>query len=286
MKMREKNTVLIVVKAERPAAAKLAETIKLWLTEHNYTSILVKSACEDSAYNRNDLCLSVVLGGDGTMLGAARRLIGRSVPILGINFGRVGFLTPVPPNGWREALECVLSGKGVIQENIALEWKIMRGRELFGGVAVNDIVLCRGAISRVNTLEMFANDQQICHLRADGLVVSSPLGSSAYTVSAGGPLLYPSVEAFVLTPICPFLSSVPPMVFPGSTAFRAVLHEGALETNLTADGQEIYPLKANDEVLIRAVPRGVLLAYTQRDSYFERLAQRGFLGNRSLCSTL
>ncbi len=279
MEHTQQKTVLVVVKADRQPALELGETMCRYLTAQGHQALLISSVQDNPAYSRGDLDLVVVLGGDGTMLGVARRLVRRPTPILGVNFGRVGFLTMTPPAEWRDALDIMLSGRGHVQAHMALEWTVTRGEKVMRGVAVNDVVVCRGAISRVNTLDIFADEQRVCQLRADGLIISSPIGSTAYTVSAGGPLLHPSVDALVLTPICPFLYKTPPVVLPPSVTVRALLHQGAIETYLTADGQEGTYLEAEDEVRVRAVPRGVLLAFAQEDSYFDRLCQRGFMGH-------
>ena len=125
--------------------------------------------------------------------------------IMGINFGRVGFLTVIQPEEWQEALEMVLAGQAIIQPHMALRWQLQRGEQRFSGAAFNDVVICRGAMSRVSIMDLFAADEPICQLRADGVIISSPVGSTAYTVSAGGPLVHPAVEAVTVTPICPFL---------------------------------------------------------------------------------
>lgn len=278
MEQVQQKTVLLVGKAGRDDVRELADVMACWLAERGYGVVRVHAQGDDPVYGRTDFGLAVVLGGDGTLLGVARRLARHPVPILGINFGRVGFLTVTPPEEWRGALEAVLAGRGYVQERMALQWQVRRAGESFGGMAVNDVVVCRGAVSRVSTLDVFAGDQFVASLRADGLIVSSPMGSSAYTVSAGGPLVHPAVEALVLTPICPFLNRMPPVVLPAAADVRILLRDGSVETCLTADGQDGACLKAGDEVRVRAVPGGVRLVSASPDRYFDRLGRRGFLG--------
>jgi NAD+ kinase len=277
MKNTAAKKVLIVVKADKPGPTALAQTIEQWLMARGCSPTVLQGNAAPAQYAAEAWSLVIVLGGDGTMLGVARHLLQRPVPIMGINFGRVGFLTVIQPEEWQEALEMVLAGKAIIHPHMALRWQLQRGEERFSGAAFNDVVICRGAMSRVSIMDLFADDEPICQLRADGVIISSPVGSTAYTVSAGGPLVHPAVEALTVTPICPFLYRTPSMVLPASVEIKAIMHEG-VETYLTADGQEGTALEPGDVVTVQAVPHGVLMVMMRHDNYFERLGQRGFLG--------
>ena len=255
----------------------MGEKAACWLREQGHKAEVVVAGNDSPAYAANDLDFVAVFGGDGTMLGVARRLVGRKVPVLGINFGRVGFLTDAQPEQWREKLQECLKGEESIRTCMALKWALRRnGRELSRGCAVNDVVLSRGSLSRLVCLEISIDGQNMGALRADGIIVATPVGSSGYSVSAGGSLLHPSMEALAITPICPFLNTVSPMVFPGETSCRLQILQGSTDCYLTVDGQEGQMLETGDVVTIAGLPSAVHFM-GEGTSFFERLRSRGFV---------
>ena len=242
--------VLLVCKAHHERAWKLGCEILQWLRVHGNMAALIEAGGEDPAYDE-ELDFVVVLGGDGTMLGVARRLVGRPVPLFGINFGRVGFLTDAQPDHWEERLKACLRGDLPLRACLALRWKLTRGGRLeAGGAAVNDVVLSRGSLSRLVCVNITVDGQRMGLLRSDGVILSTPVGSSGYSVSAGGPLLYPGMNAVGLTPICPFLNTISPMVFPGATVFRMRIESGSTDCYITVDGQEGQQLEIGDLVAV------------------------------------
>ena len=163
---------------------------------------------ESASYPKREMAaradLLVVLGGDGTMLAAARLLEGRATPILGVNTGGLGFLTEVTPDGIYKALDKVFYGAYTVEERLMLRSRITRHGQQVGGASVlNDIVLSKGTLTRMVQMEIRINGQLVTGLRGDGLIVSTPTGSTAYSLSSGGPILNPAVHALILTPICP-----------------------------------------------------------------------------------
>lgn len=203
--------------------------------------------------------------------------MGRNVPLLGINFGRVGFLTDAQPEHWREKLAACLDGSLPSRTCLALSWTLVRsGITVARGAAVNDVVLSRGSLSRLVCMNISVDGQPMGALRSDGVILSTPVGSSGYSVSAGGPLLYPSLEVLAFTPICPFLNTISPMVFPGASLFRLEILHGSTECFITVDGQEGQLLEIGDYVEVTGLPAAVHFLGDEV-SFFERLRSRGFV---------
>lgn len=271
-----KRHILLVCKARHERAAQLGEEIRAWLEERGHKAHLVEAGLDSSLYT-DALDFVVVLGGDGTMLGVARRLVGSDVPVLGINFGRVGFLTDAQPENWREKLAECLDGHEPVRSCMALSWSLVRdGEEIQGGAAVNDVVVSRGSLSRLVCLDIWVDGQRMGALRSDGIILCTPVGSSGYSVSAGGPLLYPAMDAIGFTPVCPFLNTISPMVFPGSTDIELQILRGSTDCYLTVDGQEGHKLKKDDLVRISGLPAAVRFM-GEGTCFFERLRSRGFV---------
>ena len=277
--------ILLVYKARHDRAAALADEAAQWLRQkgHDVTAVIC-AGVDSPAYAAEQIDFVVVLGGDGTMLGVARRLAGRKVPVLGINFGRIGFLTDAQPEHWREKLEECLTGAEPVRSCLALSWSLTRkGKEIARGCAVNDVVLSRGSLSRLVLFDVYIAGERLGSLRGDGIIVATPVGSSGYSVSAGGSLLHPSMEAIAITPVCPFLNSISPMVFPGDTECRFQILQGSTDCFLTVDGQEGQQLELGDTVTVAGLPDAVHFL-GKGTTFFERLRSRGFVLQGSECS--
>lgn len=269
------TTVLVVHKPQQEATA-LAQDIQSWLRVRSCVPTVLQAG-DGNAYESLGVQLVVVLGGDGTMLGVARHFVGNPVPLIGVNFGKVGFLADVYASQWEAGLSAFLSGKTCILKRMALRWRVVRqGENVHAGVAVNDVVLNRGNLSRIISLDVSTDSCHICRVRADGLIISSPMGASGYSVSAGGPLVFPELNALTITPICPFLCNFPPIVLPCPMRVQAVV-QSDYTTHLTIDGQEGLPLQQGDMVCVEGVPEGIHFARMSAEGYFNRLKARGFI---------
>src|SRR4051812_38499046 len=214
----------------------------------------------------------LVLGGDGTLLATARRLHGRAIPLMGVNFGRLGFLASFTPEEFPRHLELLLAGKLPIVRRVMLEVSV--AGQNFSATALNDAVVTAGAPFHMIELELGANGDQGIRYFGDGVIVSTPSGSTAYNVSAGGPIISPDVEAFCITPICPHsLSFRPVVVSANSTVFvQAVrVNEG---TTLFCDGQASTKLSAGDRVIVRRSEHEVLLVENPDSQQWKGLAQK------------
>ena len=216
------------------------------------------------------------------MLGALRAVINTFVPVIGVNLGQVGFLAGIAENRWQEDLEILLNGGLRLRRCLVLDWQVERdGAVVERGWSVNDVVLRCGNLAKLVNLRLHIDREDAGLLRADGLVVSTPTGASGYAFSAGGPLVYPEVEAFVLAPICPFLNRMPPFIV-GSD--KMVWLDVGSEPNpeqagifLTSDGQEGFPLKPGDRITITRSPHAAFMGFLPQSSYFAVLRDRGFI---------
>lgn len=229
--------------------------------------------------------LVVVLGGDGTLLAMADRIAraDRDIPILGVNFGSLGFLTEITRPELLGALGDVIDGRAQLDERMMLQAATHRdGARQGETVVLNDVVFTRTAISRIIDLSVWVGDQFVTHVKADGLIVASPTGSTAYNLAAGGPIVHPAMEAFVITPIAPHTLSNRPIVVPATRDVRVVVSREAsgAEVYVTFDGQTGAPLAAGDEVTIRRAPRTVKLVRASARTYFEVLRQKLKWGER------
>ncbi len=201
------------------------------------------------AYAEQDLI--VVLGGDGTMLHAARRLGQSDVPLLGVNLGGLGFLTAVTVGELFDTLEMIAAGKLTPEERMRLSVNVRRGEEVvFESLVLNDAVLTKGALARIVDLSASIDGQHLTRYRADGLIVATPTGSTAYNLSAGGPILHPTLEAMILTPICPFTLANRPLVISHASEVTIWAEDSAEDLYLTCDGQQGTPLQGGDVITI------------------------------------
>ena len=222
----------------------------------------------------------VVLGGDGTMLSIARELAQHGAPLIGINQGRLGFLTDITVGDMFDAVAEILSGQYVAEERILLNGQIRRdGERVFEATAFNDVVLGKGGSGRLIDLEIAINSEFVYSQRADGLVVTTPTGTTAYALSAGGPIVHPTLEAVALVPICPHTLSARPIVV--SSHSRIELHlTYADDARVHFDGQLHFDLQSGDHVWITRANRPVTLLHPHSYSYYDTLRQKLHWGKK------
>ena len=219
--------------------------------------------------------LLLVLGGDGTLLAAARVAAAKGIPILPINMGSLGFLTSFRLEELYPALEDILAGRVTISERVMLHVELHRaGKVLDKQSVLNEVVINKGALARMIELELIIDSDFVCRYRADGLIVASPTGSTAYSLSAGGPIVHPAVESFIITPICPHTLSDRPVIVRDSSAIDVKLSVGTESVFLTLDGQKGIPLQATDRVRISRAQELLKLIQTPNKSYFEILRSK------------
>lgn len=272
----------VICKEDNPEALALSRRVTQWIRD-NELSCLTEDHIADffGTERTNDVWLNsdilVVLGGDGTILRAIRMSMPRKVPILGIHMGYLGFLTEVTEDEVIKALEDMKTGRYVLDERTMLDVRLLRGDTVVASQHVlNDMVINKGALARIIDMEVWTNDVFITSYWADGLIISTPTGSTAYNLAAGGPIVHPHVSAVVLNPICPHVLSNRSIVLPDSQEVTIVVKSGKASDNiyLTLDGQKGYPLLAEDRIRVRRGSlKAVMVRFPERN-YFEILRSK------------
>jgi NAD+ kinase len=220
-----------------------------------------------------DIDLAIVVGGDGTILHVARNLAQHGVPLIGINLGRLGFLTDIPTDRMYEELTSILDGDFKTEERILLEAEVVRnGKVLHTANAFNDVVVNKGQLARLIEFETWVDGEFVNSTRADGIIVATPTGSTAYALSAGGPILHPTLPAIVLVPICPHTLSDRPLAVSSNSHIEIVMTSTARQSaNVTLDGQTNFSIQDHDCVRVRRADRAVTLIHPTRRNHYEVL---------------
>jgi NAD+ kinase len=228
-----------------------------------------------------DASFIIVLGGDGTLLSVSRHGRGNDVPILGINLGSLGFLTESSVEELHTMLTKVIEGKYKVSRRIMIDVSVKRDKEkVFEFTILNDAVITKDALARIIDIETYVNDDYLTTFRGDGLIISTPTGSTGYSLSAGGPILYPSLKNIIVTPICPHTLTNRPIILPENTTIRAILLSRDERVVLTLDGQIGFPLEYGDEVTVKQSSHIVNLIKSSSKGYFEILRTKLKWGER------
>ena len=218
--------------------------------------------------------LILVLGGDGTFLSAARKAVPFRVPLIGVNQGHLGFLTQVARKDIVKELTAVLSGQYLADECIVLETLILReGKEIYHGLALNDTVVSRGGAGQMIEFEMFINGEFVCTQRSDGMIVSTPTGSTAYALAAGGPILQTAIRAFTIVPICPQSMTNRPIVISDSCEIRILITKVG-DARVHYDGQSFLDIQSMDEIVIRRYHHDLRVLHPVSYEYYATLRQK------------
>jgi NAD+ kinase len=280
----------IISKPKKTEIREVLPSLIQWLRERQVevfidkeTGALLESI--EKAMTRNEMPgqvdLLVVLGGDGTLLAAARALNRKSVPILAVNLGGLGFLTVITKEELYPTLELVLAGDFKTERRVQIEGELVRADEVISSfLALNDVVLNKGAIARILDFDVLVNGRFISTFKSDGLIVSTPTGSTAYSLAAGGPIVTPTVEAFVVTPICAHTLTNRPLVLPDSVQIEVVVKSQREVAYLTVDGQVGIATHSEDTVRLRKASSSVELVQPPAKDYFEILRQKLKWGER------
>jgi len=279
-KMSEKpvKSVAIIVKPHHDEARATAEQLSAWLSDRKLKQVGDTLSASDARREPtviSDADLIVVLGGDGTMISAARMVGDADVPILGVNYGSLGYLTDFRIEEMFSALESIVDGEYEIDRRVMLDVELWRNEgKIASGRVLNDIVVNKAALARIIDIEVTLNGLFVNSFRADGLIVSTPTGSTAYNLSAGGPIVYPSMNAVVITPICPFTLTNRPLVVPDSAAIVLTLKSGNEGVALTLDGQTGFTMEAGDRVEARKSATSFNLIRPTNRNYFDVLRDK------------
>lgn len=278
------DNIGLVVNPEKNQVISLVREIITWF-EKNEKKILLPKECAvelgrpDLACAEEDWAVSIdcaiVLGGDGTLLNTARSIAIAGVPLFGINLGQLGFLTEVEVKDTVPALEKLVAGEYLVEERMMLQASVRRGGEVSQKfICLNDAVITKGAFARLIRLKAYVNDEYVETYPADGLIVSTPTGSTAYSLSAGGPLVAPDMELMIMTPVCPHTLYARPLVIDGSNIVKVVILSEQGEIMLTLDGQYGFSLQPGDEVIIEKAPYKTKLLKLNRRSFYEILREK------------
>ena len=259
------RSVVIVTKPKQSEVAHVAEALVEWFKAKG-----IAASTEEDFAGRADLC--VVVGGDGTLLAAARLMGERQLPIVAINYGSLGFLTEVTLEELHPTLDRVLGGELVVDERMMMEVRVVReGNELAQYRALNDVVIHKGTLARIIELEARVDNHYVSSFRSDGLIVATPTGSTAYNLSAGGPVIFPSMSAMVMTPISSHTLTNRPIVLPPGVKIELKLHSVADEVYVTVDGQVGMKIETQDLVLVEKSRLAVKLVAPANKNYFDVL---------------
>lgn len=282
--------VAIISKPQKPELQRLLPHLLEWLRDHSYTPVLDTVSAGyvtgESGMNRAEMpsehpVLVIVLGGDGTLLSAARAFATTDTPILSVNLGSLGFLTEVPLSELYQTLAGWCDGCCAIDERWMMHAQLLRdGKLLHEWHALNDVVLSKGAIARMGDYVVQLDSQLVARFRADGIIVSTPTGSTAYNLAANGPIVMGSVNAMVVTPICPHLLTIRPIVVPGDAQISVTVEGIADQTYLTVDGQEAVQLMVDDCVRLQRSPHRVRLVRLGAHGLFNVLRSKLKWGER------
>jgi NAD+ kinase len=270
-----------------PHSHPLADEIGAWLATHDQA--VWHGSVWDSAELQSQidvLSLLIVLGGDGSILRGARIAAPAKVPVFSVNLGKLGFLSEASPDNWLDRLTLYLAGKHWLERRLMVEATIYRDSAEIGTIqALNEVVIGRGRQARLITTDLYVNEDYVTTYTCDGLIAATPTGSTAYSLAAGGPILPPQLDNFLVNPVAPHLSLNRAIILPGHASVRVQLsmdHEAAL----TADGQESISLEDGDDIIVCKAPYQALFVRARDDSYFYRrlMGNLGLDGKRSLRS--
>jgi NAD+ kinase len=279
----------VVVKPHEPDALETLCRLTTWLNERgimlfalpeiererieHQTGCAIEVVADVELAKHVDLML--VLGGDGTMIATGRMVGDTEVPVMGVNYGGLGYLAEFPIEELFPALEAILAGQYKVQQRLMLSVELWRGEQLVTRNRVlNDVVVNKSALARIIEIEAYLNEQFVNLFRADGLIVATPTGSTAYNLSAGGPIIFPSMSAVVITPICPFTLSNRPIVVPDDSMIEVRVMTRNEEVALTLDGQVGFPLQAGDRAVIRKSKTSFNLVQPPNRNYFDVLRNK------------
>jgi NAD+ kinase len=283
------KSIGVIVKRHQPDALETLCALTKWLNERGLAFVGLPeiereqiehhTGCQIQVVNEAEMAgrvdLMLVLGGDGTMIATGRMLGDKQVPVIGVNYGGLGYLAEFPIEELFPALEAILAGEYTVQQRLMLSVELWRGDEIVTRNRVlNDVVVNKSALARIIEIEAYLNDQFVSSFRADGLIVATPTGSTAYNLSAGGPIIFPSMNAMVITPICPFTLSNRPIVVPDDSVIEVRLITKNEEVALTLDGQVGCNLQAGDRILIRKSRTTFNLVQPPNRNYFQVLRDK------------
>ncbi|MCD6231220.1 NAD(+)/NADH kinase [Candidatus Aerophobetes bacterium] len=273
----------IVVNQKRKDIFYHLNSLVKWLQEKRIEVLLPLSIGKEGSYRElivdekrmNKADLIIALGGDGTFLRAARNFSPYNIPLLGINLGGLGFLTEISISNFKSELEKIIEGKYKIRERLMLETSILReGKKIKSFLSLNDVVISKKALSRIINLKTSVSGEFVTTYAADGLIISTPTGSTAYSLSAGGPVVYPDLEVIILSPICAHTLAVRPLIIAQNDEIEVVLESSLEDVMITIDGQIGFTLKEKDKIKVSKAPYKAILVKREKKLFFKVLRNK------------
>ena len=280
----------VFCKPKAPSATDILGRLIPWLRKQNYHIFLDTGTAaiinETSSYEKREISqqadLLIVLGGDGTLLSVARAAHPHNIPILAVNLGSLGFLAEISIDELYPTLENILAGKFEIENRMLLNACIWRnGEKVEDHNVLNDVVINKGVVARVINLQVLVNGQYMTSYRADGLIIATPTGSTAYSLSAGGPIIHPSMHTLVLSPICPFTLTNRSILIPDQSVIQVKLAAEYDDVRVTLDGQEGYDMRAGDILEIKKTKTSLQLIRGPNKNYYQILRDKLHWGSQS-----
>ncbi len=278
------TTIALIGKHKNPEIAIPLLNLAEYLIEKNYKVLLDHLTASHVSSDKYPVLsleeigekadLAVVMGGDGTMLNIARMLVSYDVPLIGINQGRLGFLTDLSVDTMFETLDEMLAGQYTAERRMLLYAEVIRnGSSVFGSLAFNDVVLYRGMSSGMIEFEVKVDSEYVNTLRSDGLIVATPTGSTAYALSSGGPILHPGLDLIALVPVCPHTLSNRPIVIGPDASVQIQMHS-SVNVRINCDSHSCFDLEQTDSIVVRRFPKTVRLLHSVNHSYYRMLREK------------
>jgi len=271
----------LYVKRDKKAGKK-ADEFETWLRTKNVKVVRKESSptgihapTDNKISAPRDLFCVFVLGGDGTFLSAVRWIGDLNIPVMGVKFGEIGFLAETAAKNLISAAENILNNEYTIKRRMRLDIQVMRqDKKIISETVLNDIVINRGALARLASIATYINDHYLTTFKADGLIVATPTGSTAYSLAAGGPVIHPEVPGIIISPICPFTLTNRPLIVPDSIEIKLKLEKGASDIMLTFDGQEGLDITDKDTIIVRKGPHPISMIALPGRRYFDVLKEK------------
>jgi NAD+ kinase len=270
------SNVLIVANSKNHKASTLIHDIKDYFKKKSIKVILhsLDEPFDENKIDKIDLAIS--LGGDGTLLYCARQVASKETPILAVNTGNFGFITEISCNEWKEAFEKFMQNQLDCSKRILIQIDVIRGSEIVHQiVGLNDAVITTNGIPHLINLKLFLSQSYVGRYKADGVIIATATGSTAYSMGAGGPIMHPEMEAFILNPICPFTLSNRPLIVPGNEMIEIEVEENKdYELVLSVDGANIFTLKARDRIVCKKAARKAFIIRSDKRNFYEVLRSK------------
>jgi len=280
--------VAIIIKKNQQKTLAEAKTLAKWLKARKVTSffeedVAAKLKGDVLTYNKKkfaNIDLLICLGGDGTLLSTVKYVIGTKIPILGVNMGSLGFLTEISLKNMYTSLERVLKGDYTISKRATFSAAITHGGKTKRYNVLNDVVINKRSLAKIIDLELTINDTLVTTYNSDGLIISTPTGSTGYSLSAGGPIIHPKEDCMMITPICPHTLTQRPIIVPGNSTIKVRVMSKSDDVQLTLDGQISNELEHQNEVIIKKSDKKIMLIESFEKNYFEVLRTKLHWGKR------